>query len=233
MKNLKNSAAKILFLSLLLIQVLWTYGHDFETDSLFYKRQGRDNAWVTYNEYGKYVGHVKIPSEVSWQGKVYEVNGVTENAFSGSKKLLSVEMSNSVKTIGYYAFSRCVALTSVVMSESLTHIPECAFYECRKLMSINVPENVVSIGEMAFTGCLSLEAIMLPSTIKFLDNSAFFSCINLKSVVCQAVSVPTLGRAVFKNIPLDEATLYVPASALEDYKNSTQWKDFGTIRPIE
>lgn len=233
MKILKNSAAKILFLSFLLSQTLWTYGHDFETDSLFYKRHGRENAWVTYYEFGKYAGHVKIPSEVSWRGKSYEVSGVTANAFSDSKKLLSVEMPNSVKTIGYYAFSRCVALTSVVMSESLTHIPECAFYECRKLTSINIPENVVSIGEMAFSGCVSLETIKLPSTIKSLANSAFFSCTNLKSVVCQAVSVPTLGRAVFKNIPLDEATLYVPASALEDYKKSNQWKDFGTILPIE
>ena len=34
-------------------------------------------------------------------------------------------------------------------------------------------------------------------------------------------------------MPLSEATLYVPAQSLDDYKSADQWKDFGTILPIE
>ena len=33
-------------------------------------------------------------------------------------------------------------------------------------------------------------------------------------------------------MPLSEATLYVPAQSLDDYKAADQWKDFGTILPI-
>jgi hypothetical protein len=34
-------------------------------------------------------------------------------------------------------------------------------------------------------------------------------------------------------VPLADATLYVPTESLEDYKVAEQWKDFGTILPIE
>ena len=34
-------------------------------------------------------------------------------------------------------------------------------------------------------------------------------------------------------MPLSEATLYVPAQSLDDYKAAEQWKEFGTILPIE
>jgi hypothetical protein len=34
-------------------------------------------------------------------------------------------------------------------------------------------------------------------------------------------------------MPLSEATLYVPAESLEDYKAADQWKEFGTILPLD
>ena len=34
-------------------------------------------------------------------------------------------------------------------------------------------------------------------------------------------------------MPLSEATLYVPAQSLDDYKAAEQWKEFGKILPIE
>lgn len=233
MKMWVGNVGKLFSLTFVLFHSLWIYGHDFEADSIFYKRQGKDRAFVTYYEYGKYAGHVAIPSVVSFKDKKYEVVGITQDAFAGSKKLIAVVMPNSIEKMGYSVFSRCTALNSVVLSESVAHIPECTFYDCRKLTCVNIPEGVVSIGDMAFSGCVSLETITLPTTIKSLSNSVFFSCTNLKSVVCRAVSVPTLGRAVFNNIPIDEAVLYVPASALEEYKKADQWKNFGTILPME
>ena len=34
-------------------------------------------------------------------------------------------------------------------------------------------------------------------------------------------------------MPLSEATLYVPAESLDDYKAADQWNDFGTILPLD
>ena len=42
-----------------------------------------------------------------------------------------------------------------------------------------------------------------------------------------------MGEGVFVYTPQSEATLYVLADALEDYKIAEQWKEFGTILPIQ
>jgi hypothetical protein len=34
-------------------------------------------------------------------------------------------------------------------------------------------------------------------------------------------------------MPLSEATLYVPAQSLDDYKAAWQWKEFGTILTLD
>jgi hypothetical protein len=47
------------------------------------------------------------------------------------------------------------------------------------------------------------------------------------------VEVPELESDVFSNTPITEATLYVPAQSLDDYKAADQWKDFGRILPLE
>jgi hypothetical protein len=52
-------------------------------------------------------------------------------------------------------------------------------------------------------------------------------------MICEAINVPELAQQVFYNLPLASSTLYVPAESLEDYKLALQWKDFGTILPIE
>ena len=39
--------------------------------------------------------------------------------------------------------------------------------------------------------------------------------------------------SIFDCVPLSEATLYVPAQSLKDYKAADQWKEFGTILPLE
>jgi hypothetical protein len=44
--------------------------------------------------------------------------------------------------------------------------------------------------------------------------------------------VPSTGSYVLDNIPLSDATLYVPASALESYKATAPWSGFGKILAI-
>ena len=58
-------------------------------------------------------------------------------------------------------------------------------------------------------------------------------CSGLKSVTCYATDIPTANNSVFEGIDPNNATLYVPASALEDYKNTIPWSNFGIILPID
>ena len=61
---------------------------------------------------------------------------------------------------------------------------------------------------------------------------AFAKCSKLEEVYCYAEKVPsTYSNAFLDSYPL-YTTLYVPASAINDYKNRAPWSEFGTIKEI-
>ena len=68
----------------------------------------------------------------------------------------SVEIGDSVTTIGFSAFSGCRSLTEIVIPDSVTSIGFSAFYGCTSLTEIVIPDSVTSIGEGAFENCSSL-----------------------------------------------------------------------------
>ena len=114
-----------------------------------------------------------------------------------------------VTSIGHYAFAGRSSLTSIVIPDGVTSIGDHAFEGCSSLTSITIPEGVTSIGDQAFAGCSSLTSIVIPESVTRIEGSAF------------------------KGVPKSEATLYVPASALEYYKTTGLGKSFGAILPIE
>ena len=140
---------------------------------------------------------------------------------------------NSVTSIGDYAFYDCDALTSITIPNSVTSIGDYAFRGCDALTSITIPNSVTSIGNYAFTYCESLTSVTIGNSVTSIGWEAFVGCDALKTVICEAIEVPELDDDVFYAMPLSEATLYVPAQSLDDYKAAEQWKDFGTILPIE
>ena len=65
-----------------------------------------------------------------------------------------------------------------------------------------------------------------------IGEKAFSCCNGLTSVTCLAVQIPTTNTNAFANSNLANVTLYVPSSALEDYKATAPWSGFGTILPL-
>ncbi len=72
---------------------------------------------------------ITVPSKV---GK-YKVTAIGKDAFSGKKKLESVEIPSSVKKIGEEAFEKCTALKKIVIPSSVNGIGKNAFRGCKKL----------------------------------------------------------------------------------------------------
>ncbi len=161
------------------------------------------------------------------------VTSIGDNAFWNCSSLTSITIPNSVTSIGDLAFYGCSSLSSITIPNSVTSIGYEAFCDCFSLTSITIPNSVTSIGSWAFQNCSSLTSVTIPNSVTSIENYAFYGCEALKTVICEAIEVPELGDDVFDNMPLSEATLYVPAQSLDDYKAAEQWKEFGTILPIE
>ena len=66
-----------------------------------------------------------------------------------------------------------------------------------------------------------------------IGDRAFAECKYIENVYCYAEEVPSTDFDAFDDSNIENATLHVPASAIEAYKTTEPWSDFGTIKAIE
>ena len=139
---------------------------------------------------------------------------------------------NITKIIGG-AFENCSGLTSVTIPNSVTSIGGYAFFYCSGLTSVTIPNSVTSIGDWAFSECSGLTSVTIPNSVTSIGDWAFDCCDNLKNVYCYSEEVPSTNVWIFDGTYIENATLHVPASAIEAYKTTAPWSGFGTIKAIE
>ena len=161
------------------------------------------------------------------------VTSIGSSAFQGCSSLTAITIPESVTSIGSFAFCECSSLTDITIPEGVTSIEDFAFHYCTSLTAITLPEGVTSIGDGAFQGCSSLTAITIPEGVTSIGYWAFFYCSSLTDVYCYAEKVPSTDSNAFNYSDIENATLHVPASALETYKTTAPWSSFGTIKTIE
>ncbi|MBP2691171.1 MAG: leucine-rich repeat domain-containing protein [Muribaculaceae bacterium] len=164
---------------------------------------------------------------------------------------------NEKNTLGR-TFIRCRSLKNIYLGEKIEEIPSYTFYGCRGLTTVKIPLSVRSIGEWAFGDCqmssleipegieklnkpiysgYGLETLTLPSSLKTLkiqegmDGTIFGSSHRLKDFTCKS-TIP-LSETGLDNSGLGNATLHVPAFAINNYKNSEVWNSFGSIEPLD
>ena len=120
--------------------------------------------------------------------------------------LTSINIPNSVTTIGNYAFSNCSGLTSINIPNSVNSIGNSAFFNCSGLTSIKVESgntkydsrnNCNAIIETntntLIAGCNNA---IIPNSVTTIGNSAFFNCSGLTSINIPN-SVTTIGNYAF------------------------------------
>ena len=145
---------------------------------------------------------------------------IAPEAFRGCKGLVSIEIPNSVESIGYDAFYNTAwynsqhdgvvyagkvlysykgtmpSNTSITINNGTLGIAGGAFYKCTGLTSIEIPNSVTSIGNAAFYGCTGLTSIEIPNSIKTIEYNTFNGCTGLKNVTIPN-SVTSIGWYAF------------------------------------
>lgn len=103
----------------------------------------------------------------------YSCKTIKESALSGCERLKTIKMPN-VETIEKKAFKGCVNLENFAITDTLKYIGESAFEGCVKLELDNdsLPDNVETIEDSAFENC-NLTDVYLPKNLLFLGNHSF------------------------------------------------------------
>ncbi|MBQ3363987.1 MAG: leucine-rich repeat protein [Muribaculaceae bacterium] len=121
------------------------------------------------------------------------------------------DVTYPVTTIDYYAFNYCQGLTSITIPESITTIKDNAFYLCTSLTCVN---------------------LLTPSVV--IEKHAFSNCTALTTIICPSTTPPAMYyEECFDSPHYESATLHVPASAVESYRNAPVWKKFVHIQAID
>lgn len=105
-----------------------------------------------FNNQSKYITEMIIPNTVN----------VIESI--GQIGVISINIPDSVTTIGNNAFEYCSSLTSVTIPNSVTSIGISAFQGCSSLTSVTIGNSVTSIGSNAFNGCTNLSSVTYNGT---------------------------------------------------------------------
>ena len=130
----------------------------------------------------RYAKDLYINNELLTNVKITTADSIKQYAFYNCESIKSVELGNSVTSIGEGAFDGCNGLTSVVIGNSVISIGESAFGGCKGLTSVAIPNSVISIGRSAFSYCSSLVSVTIGSGVTSIGNGSFSYCKNLVKV---------------------------------------------------
>lgn len=132
-----------------------------------YKVTAQGKAVAFYKVNDKKEAKITIPSTVSINGIKYKVTTISDNAFSGCKKLKSVTIGEHVATIGNKAFFKCTSLKKITIPAEIRKIGKQSLYGCKNLKNITIKTTRLTkknIGNKAFKGIYSKVNIKVPKS---------------------------------------------------------------------
>ncbi len=158
-----------------------TYSYDSSTKTLTIGGSGEVNAGtvgavLTFRDTTiEYVQHIVFDPHSN-------ITSIGDGAFNGSI-IESIDIPNTVTSIGSSAFGNCSNLTSITIPNSVTSIGYGAFAGTA-LESVTIPDSVTSIGDYAFQNT-RLKDVTIPQSVISLGRGAFFGTSSLQNLTIE------------------------------------------------
>ena len=125
------------------------------------------------------------------------------------------------------SFTLPTTIERLSFGNKVVTVPDDFAKNVSKLKSVTFGNALTSIGSAAFSGCTRLTQVTFPASVTSIGANAFKGCNQLLDVTCLPVTPPSASRNSFSSFL--QATLTVPATALEAYKAADPWKMFSNI----
>ena len=164
---------------------------------------------------------------VSGSGAMYDKAAPSEwdwYQYRGNVKTIKFASGSSITYVGAYAFSQFANVSSIDLPNTVISIGKYAF-SGSGVKNVTLPTSVTAIGESAFNGCSSLYAVRIPSSVKTIRDGAFNFCYKLESVYNFAITPQMLTDDIFYDVNTENYKVYVPEQSLSAYSSAAYWKD--------
>ncbi|WP_373172989.1 fimbrillin family protein [Prevotella merdae] len=171
-------------------------------------------------------------TQCGFGGRLQLHDGITaigNGAFFINGFIGELELPKSLLEFGGRNFEGNDFSGSFKIPKGLLSISVSAFANCAFTGEAEIPEGVTCIHKNAFYNSKNLQKIILPSSLELIDKNAFQDCILLRVIECKSPVPPVVNSTAFNGVPLEDLTVIVPGSALNDYKSSESWSGFKHI----
>ena len=167
--------------------------------------------------------------------------------FTNCTSLTSATIPSTLVSIGMNPFGGCVNLVDLTWNapdcissftlpasverlsfgNRVSTVPDNFAQDVSTLKSVSFGNSMTTIGSEAFSGCTGLTQVTFPASVTSIGANAFMGCNQLLEITCLPLSPPSASRNTFSTY--FQATLKVPATALETYKAAGPWKLFANV----
>ena len=151
------------------------------------------------------------------------ITAIEKCAFTRNGFIGELELPKSLTILEGGNFDGNYFSGSFKIPKGLLSISVSAFAYCAFTGEAEIPEGILSIGEGAFYNNENLQKIILPSSLELIDDQAFGYCKSLRVIECKSTVPPVVNDRAFYGVHLQDLTVIVPKSALNDYKSSDLW----------
>ena len=159
--------------------------------------------------YKQYTGNVVIPSTIEYEGNTYKVTEIDTYAFMGCRELATVELPNSLITIGFGSFDGCTGLTTINIPSSVKTIEKWAFRDCTGLAKVCITDieawcgiefedygNPLYYAHHLYIGDEEITELIIPNTVTTICDRAFNGFSSLKTVELGS-GIVSIGKYAF------------------------------------
>lgn len=117
--------------------------------------------------------------------------------FNNCKKITSITLPDTVKSLPNSAFEGCILLEKVIISDDIKVIPEKAFSNCPALTEFKFPDNLERIEERAFYQNPNFTELVFPKNVNYIGDSAFCYNVKVQKVDLSKTSMERIERGAF------------------------------------
>ena len=162
--------------------------------------------------------------------EVFNIPEGTESIGPFALRFANVDVVNcpsSLRTIENHGLYNCRA-KYINLNQGVQTLGDWCLAAINNLKTLEIPEGISKISNYAFSNS-SIVKIKLPSTVSCIADNAFYYCRSLKAVEIKASAVPTIEENTFRNVTVDNVTLYVGTGMKESYNAADYWNVFTNV----